>query len=145
MAARRIGQFVPDWIKIATKVPNEAKPNMNSLRMQYETIKTRWGNTLMPSWIEVHAFRADTDTIHAFWFSVMYICLAILMRIFGFKLYFLNPVFSFFIFALMLLHNCWSEMFLILNCSSLILLLTSVVQTSDSALHRISQFPVDKY
>ncbi|XP_073247319.1 ATP synthase subunit d, mitochondrial-like isoform X2 [Porites lutea] len=40
MAARRIGQFVPDWIKIATKVPNEAKPNMNSLRMQYETIKT---------------------------------------------------------------------------------------------------------
>ena len=41
MAARRIGQFVPDWIKIATKVPNEAKPNMNSLRMQYETIKTR--------------------------------------------------------------------------------------------------------
>lgn len=44
MAARRIGQFVPDWIKIATKVPNEAKPNMNSLRMQYETIKTRWGN-----------------------------------------------------------------------------------------------------
>ncbi|KAK2565522.1 ATP synthase subunit d [Acropora cervicornis] len=40
MAARRIGQYVPDWIKIATKVPNEARPDMNSLRMQYESIKT---------------------------------------------------------------------------------------------------------
>ena len=36
-------------------------------------------------------------------------------------------------------------MFLILNCSSLILLLTPVVQTLDSALHQINHCPVDKY
>ena len=41
MAARRIGQYVPDWIKIATKCPAEAKPDMNAIRMKYETIKTR--------------------------------------------------------------------------------------------------------
>ena len=41
MAARRVGQYVPDWIKIATKCPSEAKPDMNAMRMNYETIKTR--------------------------------------------------------------------------------------------------------
>ena len=41
MAARRIGQYVPDWIKIATKVPQEARPNMSAMRAKYETIKTR--------------------------------------------------------------------------------------------------------
>ncbi|XP_020609386.1 ATP synthase subunit d, mitochondrial-like [Orbicella faveolata] len=40
MAARRIGQYVPDWIKIATKVPHEARPNMSAMRAKYETIKT---------------------------------------------------------------------------------------------------------
>ena len=42
MAARRIGQYVPDWIKIATKVPHEARPNMSAMRAKYETIKTRY-------------------------------------------------------------------------------------------------------
>ena len=41
MAARRIGQYVPDWIKIATKVPHEARPNMSAMRAKYETIKTK--------------------------------------------------------------------------------------------------------
>ena len=42
MAARRIGQYVPDWIKIATKCPHEARPNMSAMRTKYEAIKTRY-------------------------------------------------------------------------------------------------------
>ena len=41
MAVRRIGQYVPDWIKIAAKVPAEAKPNFARFRTNYETIKSR--------------------------------------------------------------------------------------------------------
>ena len=42
MAARRIGQYLPDWIKIATKVPEEARPQLNAIRTTYENIKTRY-------------------------------------------------------------------------------------------------------
>ncbi|PFX25890.1 ATP synthase subunit d, mitochondrial-like [Stylophora pistillata] len=41
MAARRIGKYVPDWIKLATKCPEEGKPVFNRMRTKYENLKTR--------------------------------------------------------------------------------------------------------
>ncbi|KAK3717322.1 hypothetical protein QZH41_011552 [Actinostola sp. cb2023] len=40
MAARRIGQYIPDWVRISTRVPTEARGDMGRFRTAYETLKT---------------------------------------------------------------------------------------------------------
>lgn len=41
MAARRIGKYVPDWVKLATKCPEAERPHYNRLRTNFENIKTQ--------------------------------------------------------------------------------------------------------
>jgi hypothetical protein len=41
MAARRIGKYIPDWVRISTRVPPEARGDMGRFRTAYETLKTR--------------------------------------------------------------------------------------------------------
>ncbi|XP_031567901.1 ATP synthase subunit d, mitochondrial-like [Actinia tenebrosa] len=40
MAARRIGQYIPDWVKISARVPTEARGDMGRFRAAYESLKT---------------------------------------------------------------------------------------------------------
>ncbi|KXJ26547.1 ATP synthase subunit d, mitochondrial [Exaiptasia diaphana] len=40
MAARRIGKYIPDWVKISTRVPPEARADMGRYRTSYEGLKT---------------------------------------------------------------------------------------------------------
>lgn len=42
MAARRIGKYIPDWVKISTRVPAEARADMGRFRTAYEGLKTRY-------------------------------------------------------------------------------------------------------
>ncbi|EDO34731.1 predicted protein [Nematostella vectensis] len=40
MAARRIGQYVPDWVKIASRVPAEGRADMARFRSIYDNLKS---------------------------------------------------------------------------------------------------------
>lgn len=41
MSARRVGQRVFDWVKLASRVPSEAKADFNAFRARYEACKAR--------------------------------------------------------------------------------------------------------
>lgn len=41
MSARRTGQRVFDWVKIASRIPEEARVEFNAFRARHETCRAR--------------------------------------------------------------------------------------------------------
>ena len=43
MAGRQIGKYIPDWVNIAKRVPQEARAEFMRFRAKHETIKSGYG------------------------------------------------------------------------------------------------------